>query len=213
MVTSQSVRDAFKYLYPAELPALKELVQWLPPNPLVINIGAGAGTSGLAILESRPDVVLVTIDVQDESSPLGCLVAERDVVQAAGYGSTWQKRWFQVHGDSKQVGKNWRGMKFGPSDDEGTAFFFLEYPDMVFVDGDHSYAGCMGDITVWWSLLKPYGLFAVHDYHKERLAIDPNGPHPMPWPGVSLAVDEVLMDIYPCVMCVDSLVCFRKEPL
>lgn len=53
LTTAKSVRDAFHYLYPDELPFLKKLVASIKnDNPIVVNIGAGSGTSGLAILEN-----------------------------------------------------------------------------------------------------------------------------------------------------------------
>lgn len=177
-MNSQNLRDAFKYLYPNELPALKRLVASLPPDPVVINIGAGAGTSGLAIVETRADVTLYTIDVQDESSPFGCLEAERQVFERAGYSRLSNTRWFQIKGDSVQVGRGW---PFGPV-------------DMVFVDGDHSYEGCRGDIEAWLPHIKPGGLLAIHDYNKQMLPADPQGPHPKPWPGVNQAVNELMAE-------------------
>lgn len=207
-LTSEQLQRDFHYLYPGEVPALKSLVNQLPSNPLVINIGAGAGTSGLAIIESRPDVVLVTIDITEDSSPFGCLEAERDVMNRAGYGSTWQKRWWQIRGDSKLVGKAW-----------GTAAMYVEYfgatfsfaaPNMVFVDGDHSYEGCKGDIEAWFPHLKDGGIMAVHDFEKENIAPNPDGPHPMNWPGVSSAVHELLIPNFDMILHVDSLVAFRK---
>jgi predicted O-methyltransferase YrrM len=49
--------------------------------------------------------------------------------------------------------------------------------DFVFVDADHSYAGCAGDIDAYLPLVRAGGVIAGHDYH-------PN------WPGVLQAVDE-----------------------
>lgn len=49
------------------------------------------------------------------------------------------------------------------------------YFDFIFIDADHSYAGCAGDIEAYRPLVAPGGLIAGHDYH---------------WPGVRQAVDE-----------------------
>lgn len=37
--------------------------------------------------------------------------------------------------------------------------------DFVFVDGDHSYEGCLADIKAWLPKLKPGGVMAGHDKH------------------------------------------------
>jgi predicted O-methyltransferase YrrM len=47
----------------------------------------------------------------------------------------------------------------------------------VFIDADHSYEGCRGDILAYRPLVKPGGVLAGHDYH---------------WPGVKQAVDELI---------------------
>lgn len=216
MLTSEQLQRDFHYLYPAELPVLKWLVAGLPDNPLVINIGSGAGTSGLAILEARPDVTLVTIDVTDLSSPFGCLEAERDVVERAGLHWKSGIQWFQVHDDSKNVGRSWGGLvpHFPSNHKEGmpvlVASWWGQRPAMVFVDGDHSYEGCKGDIEAWFPHLADDGIIVVHDYLKGDLAADPNGPHPMNWPGVDSAVNELLLPNFPLIIHVASLIAFRK---
>lgn len=35
--------------------------------------------------------------------------------------------------------------------------------DFVFIDGDHSYEGCLADMRAYWPLVKPGGLFCGHD--------------------------------------------------
>lgn len=198
--TSESVQEAFGYLFVAEVAELKRLARMLPQNPIVINIGAGAGTSGLAFLESRPDLTLYTIDIQNESSPYGCLEGERVVVEGAGLGDQWEVRWFQIHGDSSSIGEDW-----------------ISRPvDMVFIDGDHSYEGCTRDIEAWLPKIKPGGIISVHDYLKADVFARPDDgskkPHPMAWEGVDSSVRVNLisrgLDV---ISHVDSLISFWVE--
>lgn len=45
--------------------------------------------------------------------------------------------------------------------------------DMIFIDGDHSYAGCLADLEAWYPKLKPEGILLGHDGEGEvRRAID-----------------------------------------
>lgn len=197
--TSKTVQEWLKYLFPDEIPELKRLAQSLPDNPTVVNIGAGGGTSGLAFLESRPDLFLITIDITNKSSPFGCLAGEEDVLRSAGFWGLGRND--QIHGDSKQVGKDWKTkLKKG-------------LVDMVFVDGEHSYEGCTGDINNWMPNLKKGGILAVHDYKKgevfKRTDLPKNVPAPRPWIGVDNAVDLLLLDKYEKVGHVDSLIAFR----
>jgi len=207
--TAESLQKAFKYLFPNEVPALKELARMLPPNPVIINIGAGAGTSGLAFMESREDLILYTIDIQKDDSPLGCLVAERAMLENAGL-LDWT-RYGPLQGNSKDWGENWQHITYVNGKSAG-------YPlvDLVFIDGDHSYDGCKNDIMAWLPNIKPDGIIAIHDYCKQDLFTDdynedkphPDYPHPKPWPGVDKAVDELLLGKYEQVMRVDSLIAF-----
>lgn len=194
--TSESLRFDFKYLFPRELPFLKSLPAMIDRSPcVVVNVGAGAGTSGLAFLESRPDLILHTIDITKDDSPFGCLYAELQVCKAAGF--VYGERWFQYHGDSKRVAQWW-----------------AEPIDCVLVDGDHEYEGCAGDILGWLPRIRPGGIMAVHDYRKGEIPTGPNGyhadgPHPLVWEGVDRAVDDLLVGRYDIIGRVDSLIAFR----
>jgi predicted O-methyltransferase YrrM len=168
-MSAEILRQAFHYLYKDELPALQELARSLPENPHVINIGAGAGTSGVAFMEARPDLHLTTIDITQESSPFGCLEGEEQELKKRGL---WGDRNLQIHQDSKVVGRTWTGEKM----------------DMVFVDGDHSYEGCKGDIEAWLPHIKAGGILAIHDFRKGDLAETEDGPHPMKWTKLSWIV-------------------------
>lgn len=195
---SEIIRRAYKYLFPGELELLKRTIRSVDRSPcVVINIGAGAGTSGLAILESRPDVVLHTIDIQDADSPFGCLYAERHVCQEAGY--RLGENWYQHHMDSKELAKVWPGPV-----------------DVVFVDGGHEYEECAGDIFGWMPHILPGGYIAVHDYRKDDIptgadGYHADGPHPIAFEGVDRTVDELLLPVYGTMERVASLIVFKVE--
>lgn len=150
------------YLYPNEFEALKKLASELPPNPIVINFGAGAGNSAAAFLLGREDVFVYTIDRQKESSPFGCLEGEQNLLERLGLWSP--ERIQQIHGDSAETGRTWTGGKV----------------DLVFVDAGHSYEECKADALAWLPHLREGGVMVFHDY------TSPN------WPNVVRAVDEVM---------------------
>lgn len=192
---SESLRKAFHYFYSQELQLLKALVYMVHTSPVVVvNIGSGAGTSGLAFLETKDDVILHTIDITDASSPFGCLHAEREVVRSAGMGHLWGKRWFQHHGDSKAFARTWE-----------------EPASIVFVDGAHEYDDAAGDITGWLPRVRKGGYMAIHDYKKGNIPPTTDGPHPMVWEGVDSAVDELLLGRYDKIAQVESLIVFKVE--
>lgn len=194
---SLSLQAAFKYLFASEVEALKELARSLPDNPVVVNIGAGSGTSGLAFMESRPDLKLVTVDIQYGDSPFGCIEAEEKVISQAGFA---YDRYFYSVGDSKTIGKHWQDL-----------YYYIGKCDLCFVDGDHSYRGAKGDILAWLPNIKPGGIMAVHDFNKREVYKDgpiEGAPHPLPWPGVDRAVRKFLCPRYEIILQVDTLIAF-----
>ena len=40
--------------------------------------------------------------------------------------------------------------------------------NVVYIDGDHSYAACLEDLTIWWPKLKPGGSLVVDDHQTGR---------------------------------------------
>ena len=180
---SHGLADWLGYLSHEEIDFLKSLAQLLPRQPMVVNLGAGGGTSALAFLEARPDLLLCSIDIQEESSPLGCLEGERRAVEQSGLA--WQGRLIQIWDDSREVGRNWQ---------QGQV-------DMVFVDGDHSYDGCRGDIEAWLPNVRPSGILALHDYRQPG--------EEKTWPGVADAVDELLLPRFCQVGRTGSVIAFR----
>jgi predicted O-methyltransferase YrrM len=183
MSDAYELADWLGYLSRAEVDVLKLLAEMLPDNPTVVNIGAGGGTSALAMLEARADLRLWTVDLQRESSPLGCLEGEMNALRNAGVA--YEGRYWQIWNDSKSV--DWT---------EGPV-------DLVFIDGDHSYEGCRGDIKAWLPRIKRGGLLALHDYHKP--------PDDKPHPGVDQAVDELLRGRYPCLLEWGTVIAFKVE--
>lgn len=198
--SSESLQAAFKYLFAEEVQALKELALSLPDAPHVLNIGSGSGTSSLALLEARPDLFLYCVDIEAGNSPLGGLFGERQVLSEAGFDG----RYTQIQADSAKLGKDWGKPEL------------IDLPDikfdLIFVDGGHSYEEASGDILAWLPHIKPGGIMAVHDYEKERVyagTAPDDAPHPLPWPGVDQAVNEILVPNFKVVSHVKTLIAFK----
>lgn len=135
------------YLTVPELDAIKQLARGLPRDPLVVSIGAGAGTVDLGILEERPDALIFSIDVKTNEDEINTNAHLR--LQEAGYGETGHV--IRIWGASQIVGKRWR------------------FPaDLIVVDGDHTAAGLGGDIAVWLPQVRTGGIIAFHDYTRQH---------------------------------------------
>lgn len=127
----------------SDVNVLKHCASLLPPNPVIVNIGACFGTSAMALLEARPDAFIFSVDISP--SPY-----EIENLKKAGLYSL--NRVIRVLGASQDIGQHW------------------PYPvDMCYVDGDHSYDGVVQDIRVWRPLVKVGGILLFHDYGKDFL--------------------------------------------
>jgi predicted O-methyltransferase YrrM len=134
---------AFGFLTLNEVAALKQIVASLPVDAVIINIGAGTGTSALAIAEARPDLIQTTFTIDiSASGPLGGLENERLAFERSGYINTP----LQILGDSKVIGKFW-----------------AQPIDLLLIDGDHTLEGARGDMAAWLPKLNFNGIVGVHD--------------------------------------------------
>ena len=137
MITSKDLCEQHGMLIWPEAQILKKCVAMLPENPVIINIGAGAGTSAVAMLEERPDAFVFSVD--KEPAPL-----ERISINACGVDFT---RCVRLLGKSWYVGRH-----------------FPYMVNMVFVDGDHGAKAVEQDTITWLPKVRIGGIMAFHDY-------------------------------------------------
>lgn len=129
------------FLYPVDIETLHMLAEMLPPNAVVVNIGACWGASAIAMLEVRPDLFVFSCDVKpwtDDEHEWGNL-------KKAGLWGL--HRCIRVLGRSQDAGLYWPGQV-----------------DMVFVDGGHGLEACTNDAVRWKAHIKSGGILAFHDY-------------------------------------------------
>jgi predicted O-methyltransferase YrrM len=140
MLTAYDLTGEFFHQTTGDVNTLKQLARQLPPNPVIINIGACFGTSALAMLEERRDAFIFSVDVLP--SP-----AETENLHRAGLFEL--NRLVRCLGRSQDIGRYWPG----PA-------------DMVYIDGSHAYKDVIADINVWLPRIKPGGVILFHDYNK-----------------------------------------------
>jgi predicted O-methyltransferase YrrM len=122
-----------------EIDTLKMLCRDLPPNPVIVQIGAERGCSTLAILEERPDAFIFSIDVGERP----------EETQNVKDGHQDHRRVVRGLGRSQNIGKFWP--------ETWTA-------DLVFIDGDHRYEGVLNDILEWTRVVRNNGYLVLHDF-------------------------------------------------
>jgi predicted O-methyltransferase YrrM len=158
---TENLVNAFGFLYMEEAELLMYIADKLKQNAVVVNVGAGVGTSSLAIIEQRPDLAktFYTVDIRDDDNPFGGLLNERNAFHNAKMDNLLPA---QIKGDSSTVGMQW---------DKGEI-------DLLIIDAEHLYDGVVKDINAWTPHLAVDGFLAFHDYERDK------------WPDVKTAVDE-----------------------
>jgi predicted O-methyltransferase YrrM len=103
----------------------------------IVEIGRYYGGSTFLLACANATVPIYSIDIAPLSD-----------AALAGY--------FQQHG----VGKNVRLLVGNSQRDR---FEDVQQFDLLFIDGDHSFAGCTADIAAWYGRLQPGGYIVFHD--------------------------------------------------
>ena len=174
--------NAFGFLFPGELFLLQAIVESLPISPTVLSIGAGVGTGSLGMVEMRPNIHAITVDIST-GGPFGGMENEINAFREANKVLTVKLPLpRQILGDSHEVWKN-----------------FNEPLDLLFIDGDHSSAGLTQDLN-WLKFVKPGGYVAFHDYGS------------VAWAELSEVVDDAMSGNpdWQFVLWVDTLIVYRR---
>ena len=152
----------------------RDELQWLAEQaqaaPLVVEVGAWQGRSTRALADHCPGVVYAVDPrggptLNENGTPYPLVTDVFDAFRAH----------LRDHLDTGRV--------IAVREPAGTALPRLasqlgRVADSIFIDGDHRYAACAGDIAAALPLLKAGGILAGHDFTNTA------------WPGVARAVHE-----------------------
>jgi len=119
----------------------------VPKKAIFVEIGCylGKSTSCLAVeaINSGKDITIFAIDLWDPFKKIGCTVDQ--FLESIGEEASRVVR--PIQSDSKKAAD----------------LFKNESVDFVWIDGDHRYPGCLGDILAWWPKLKNGGWMGGDD--------------------------------------------------
>ncbi len=137
-ITSHYLAKEHGMLSDDEILLIKKCCNELEEDPMIVNIGAGFGTSALAMLEERPKAFIFSIDKLPRPE-------ERRNIEEAGFDGAQVLR---ILSDSGRAGRRWR------------------IPiDLCFVDGDHGTEAVQRDMESWKPHVKMDGFMIFHDYN------------------------------------------------
>ena len=137
------------------------------------EVGVWMGKNAFALLSKRADLTMWLIDRwtrPEEGDSYAASGAEMAVKP--------QSRFDEAYHAAIQVAQKFSGRTHVVVDTTIHAATRFEdgFFDCVFIDADHSYAGCRADILAWRSKVRPGGLLCGHDYANKagevKLAVD-----------------------------------------
>ena len=135
-MTSYSLSKTYGLFAVPEIEALKKVVRGLPKDSTAVVLGAGAGTTTLAILEARKDIVVYSVDI---------VVSKSERLHAKAGGQLG--RLHQIKGRSETIGLTW------------------DKPvNLLLVDAWHTYDAVKADNATWLPHLRDRGIAWYHDY-------------------------------------------------
>lgn len=126
----------FQALGLEEITELRQAVNSLQTDAMIINVGPGAGTSAIAMCEARPDCTIYSVGLENS-------LYERE----RGIEFAERCQLVQLDGGSLHVAQAWWR---GPV-------------DLVFIDAEHTYEACKADFVAWDQLLRIGGFMIFHD--------------------------------------------------
>ena len=155
------------------------LVNDLPDNIIMAEVGSYAGESGLFFLKSGKIKKFYAIDPWKDKLE-GKIDGTEEFKIRTKYvydNMEWAEKSFDVRMKPyKDIVVKLRMTLF-------EAWDLLPQLDFIYIDGDHRYDAVLNDILLAKKLVKEGGIIAGHDYHEES-------------PGVVRAVKEVFKDSF-----------------
>jgi len=117
------------------------------PGAVMVEIGSYLGASSCFLAAAALEV---------QGARLHCVDTWENEGMSEGSRDTWQH--FQCNTrEYRHVIEPHRGRSLN------VARTFTERIDLIFIDGDHSYEGCHGDVVNWLPLMKDGGCIILHD--------------------------------------------------
>jgi predicted O-methyltransferase YrrM len=118
-----------------------------PSKAVMVEIGSYLGASSCFLAAAALEI---------QGARLHCVDTWENEGMSEGSKDTWQDFRYNTR-DYQHVIEPHRGRSLN------IAKAFSHRIDLIFIDGDHSYEGCHGDIANWLPLVKAGGCVVLHD--------------------------------------------------
>lgn len=135
---AEALAQSRNFLTLDDVALLKELAGQIGEGS-VIDLGAGSGTTALAVLEANPLATVFTYDISQDS-----LNSTEQAIKNAGF----EHRWEGACIPAVSAASRWR----------------LERLSLVLLDASHLYEETCDELAAWVPLVRPGGWIWCHDY-------------------------------------------------
>jgi hypothetical protein len=122
---------------------------------IICEVGVRTGTNFKLMIESKPTLA-VAVDCWCDDG-----IKSRNDISCTQKELDDQYETFKGEMINNKFVKIFRGYSFDVVKQFSDNFF-----DLVYIDADHTYEGCFGDINDWYPKVKPGGLLCGDDYVK-----------------------------------------------
>lgn len=155
------------YLLPGDIEILTHFALQMPLNAKIVEIGSFMGLSALIMARALYDsgkygARIFCVDTWEGSSEHQSMdvIKEKllfDIFEENIFESGLTPFFVPVRKDSVAASVDFEDRSF----------------DMILIDGDHKFKGCLADLQAWYPKLKTGGIFLGHDGEQEvRKAVD-----------------------------------------
>lgn len=155
-----------------------------------VEVGCLKGRNARVLLQQRPQLQLMMVDPWSEVT----LESNPSFKNTKDYMTRWtQEKWNQIYKQAMlktEFAKDRRIVLRGLSVEMSKQVEDKSL-DFVFIDADHSYEGCKGDLDAWLPKVKPGGLISGHDFNHPRELKQDRTPGSIKTWGVTKAVHEL----------------------
>jgi len=152
--------DVPGWFEPADIRAYRELLDRLPDNALVVEVGSWKGRSTINAAWHRPTLRLIAVDTFAGSES----EQETNHAEALSTDDRVFRRFLRNVAASRTSNVSVLRMR----SEEAAALFQDGSVDLVFIDADHEYEDVNRDLACWQRTIRAGGWIAGHDYQQEN---------------------------------------------
>lgn len=137
---SHALAESRRMLMREDVDLIRQLAATLDPEPMVVDLGAGSGTTAAAVFAERPAAFVTTFDINADNV-------------------NWARQFIET---SHPEATMWIGQVM---DSAAAARIFADASvDLLLVDSSHEYDHTVAEIDAWLPKLGPGALVWFHDY-------------------------------------------------